>query len=170
MITRRKLLLVGLLCTSLSWTAQPVGAEDPNASNPPRVSGPLVGSPLGCEDDGPAGPGEAKWQACSWHYQLAGDGNFEEDFSAYWLQMEIDPGKGLCAKGMSFKISDLNGVRIVSAVPRRSSRIPKSRSITTELVVDAEGSAPVPGTVAQDGLLGPGRTTVRRDEDSYSYR
>lgn len=171
MIAVRRHLLVGLLCAAVSWPAQPAAAQDPDASNPPRVSGPLVGSPLGCEDNGPAAPGEAKGQSCSWLYDLVpAESNLEENFSAYWVQMEIDPGKGWCAKEMSFTMSAPSDGRIVSAAPDRGGRIGKSRLTTTELIVDAEGAAPLPGTVAQDVKPGRGRVTVTMDESVYSYR
>lgn len=171
MIAARRLLLIGLLCATVSWPAQPAAAQDPDASNPPRVSGPLVGSPFGCEDNGPAAPGEAKGQSCSWLYDLVpAESNPEEDFSAYWVQMEIDPGKGFCAKEMSFRMSAPSGGRIVSAAPDRDRRITKSRLTTTELIVNADGAAPIPGAVAQDVKPGRGRVTVTVNENAYSYR
>lgn len=165
------LFLVVLICLTM-WPAPPVTADStPDASDPPRTSGPLVGSPLGCEDDGPSGPWEFKAQSCSWLYELApAETNLEKDFAAYWVQMEITPGKGLCAKDLGFNLTRPRGVRIISAVPRHGGRVAEHRSAVTELLVDADGDAPIPGTVSQDVLLAPGRIKVNKSARHYSFR
>jgi hypothetical protein len=148
----------------------PLGARNPDASDPPQTSGPLVGSPFGCEDDGPPGHNEIKAQACSWSYELIpAELDATHDFSAYWLQMEVDPESG-CVKEMFFKVTVPPEMRILSAVPSRSRRIVKSRPMTTQLVVDGDGSAPVPGAVSQDLTSAPGRTFVTSGTRTYSYR
>lgn len=171
MASTRHSLLAAFVATTVLGLPYPVAANDPDASDPPRTSGPLVGLSMPCEDNGPAGPGEAKGQSCSWFYDLApAETNLGEDFSAYWIQMEIDPGKGWCAKKLTFELSAPSDGRIVSAAPDRGRRIAKGRVTTAELIVDAEGAAPVPGTVAQDVKPGRGRITVKMNEDHYMFR
>lgn len=170
MTTVRRLPAVLVVSLLFVFPASPASANEPDASHAPRTSGPLVGVPWPCEDNGPAEPGEAKGQSCSWAYELApAETNAGEDFSAFWIQMEIDPGKGWCAKEMRFELTAPTDGRIVSAAPDRGSRITKSSPSTTELVVDGEAAAPVPGTIAQDIGLTSGRTKVEVDEDHYSF-
>lgn len=167
----RRLSLVAGLCLALLGATSPVGADDFDASDPPRTSGPLVGSPFGCDDNGPAKPHETRGQACSWAYDLVpAQTNATEDFSAYWVQIEVDPGKHWCVKEVSFKVTAPNHVRIVSAVPARGHRIARAKGMTSRLVVDAEGTAPVPGVVSQGLSTTPGRTTVDVGHRRYSYR
>ena len=151
--------------------AQPVGAKGPDASKAPRTSGPLVGSPLGCEDNGPAGRGEFKSQSCAWHYELAPvDQNINRDFGAYWIQMEADPGPGWCAYHLGFALSQPEGARILSVAPRRTTRIEEQRSGTTRLVVDGGGAASLAGSIEQDVLLSPRRIKVEKARDHYRFR
>ncbi|MEA2459986.1 MAG: hypothetical protein QOH90_163 [Actinomycetota bacterium] len=148
----------------------PVSADDYDASDPPKTSGPLIGSPIGCEDDGPAHAGRSKGQTCSWSYQLVpAETAVGEDFSAYWLQMEITPGRGVCAKQMSFSLTLPADARIVSAVPARSSKVSRIRPISPKLVVDGGGTAPLPGTVSQDLNSAPGRIGIRIEPHRYFF-
>lgn len=161
-------LAIGALVFLLA--ALPAAADDPDASQPPRTSGPLFGIALPCEDNGPARRGEATGQSCSWSYELLpADTDPDLDYWAYWFQMEIDPGTGMCAQHLMFEFDAPSDGSIVSAVPNKGGRI-RSRSITTtELIVDGGGSALVPGTIAQDVAPARGRTTVNIDERHYRY-
>jgi len=170
MASARRSALVSLLCATALLSAGPVSAEDPDASIPPRVSGPLLGIPFECEDNGPAGAHQAKAQTCSWSYDLIpAETNLLEDFFAYWIQIEIDPGKGFCAKEIEFEMTGPNGGRIVSAMPDKSRRVAKRRPAVTELVVDADKAAPFPGTISNDVLYQPGRVSVQLNADRYSF-
>jgi hypothetical protein len=161
--------LIGVALAVLMVHAAPVSADDPDASKAPRVFGPLIGTPLDCEDDGPPGKGESKGQACGWSYELApAESNLEEDFYANWIQIEIDPGPGAwCAKAIIFRMKTGADARIVSAVPDHSGEAP--RSSVTEFEVDADGAAPVPGTISQDVLPARGKVSVSMDDRHYSY-
>lgn len=148
----------------------PASAAVQDASEAPRTSGPLVpGSPLGCEDDGPPGPGESRGQSCAWAYDLVpADTNAAEDFVGYWIQMEANPAPGMCVKRMHFDTTGPQSARLVSATPSTG----KARGATTvELVVDGEGAAPAPGTIAQDVDLPKGRvrTTLRPHRFTYDW-
>lgn len=146
-------------------------ADAPDASDPPRTEGPLVSLSTPCEDDGPPGPREAKAQTCGWSYSLAPvESDVDEDFSVDWIQMEIDPGKLGCAKELSFYMSAPTGGRIVSASPDHSYRIDKYDNNLASIVVDGDGTAPIPGQVSQDVMPAPGRVTVKMTESSYRYR
>jgi hypothetical protein len=68
---------------------------------------------------------------------------------------------------MYFRMRVPDGVRIVSAVPAKGGRI--RGPATTELLVDGEGNAPIPGTIAQDVDLGSGRAFVHTDEREFKY-
>lgn len=165
-----RLPLIVLLSVLLLLPAVGVAADGPDASDDPRVSGPLVGVPWPCEDNGPAGPNEAKGQSCSWSYDLIpAETDTGADFSALWIQMEIDPGKGWCAQQMHLELEAPSGSRIVSAVPDRGGRMTKSSPSVSELVVDGDGSAPLPGTIGQDIDLTSGRTKISFDEDHYRF-
>ena len=148
----------------------PALANQPDASDPPRVSGPLVGLPFGCEDNGPAGPGEVKGQSCSWSYNLAADTAAQRDFSAYWVQMEIDPGKGNCALELDFDVDLPEEIQLVSATHDSSRRLSKKTGQTSRLVVDGGGTAPASGTIEQDLLMSNGRETVAISDHTYSYK
>jgi hypothetical protein len=125
---------------------------------------------LPCEDNGPAGPNEFKFQSCGWTYELApAETNTGEDFTALWVQMEIDPGPE-CAQMMLFRMKVPKNARVVSGVPDRTGRIRRaSAPTTTELVVDGDGAAPLPGTVAQDVAMSSGRAYVEISEREYRY-
>jgi hypothetical protein len=127
--------------------------------------------PLACEDNGPAGRNEAKGQSCSWEYNLApADTDLDNDYRVYWFQMEIDPGPGWCAKLLHFDMYVPDESRIVSAVPNESFRVSKSSIETTELIVDANGTAIVPGAIAQDVASAPGKVRVSVEDNRYSYQ
>ncbi len=155
------------LVAGLSLPAEPVAAATADASDSPRVSGPLLGTPLGCEDNGPSGPGELSGQSCTWSYELApAHTNATEDFSVLWTQMEIDPGTGMCAQRIEFELRLSGGERIVSAAPTTAAA---ARGSVTKLVVDADGAAPVPGQIEQDVAPPPGRVRIEVGDRRYSY-
>ncbi len=158
--------LVGALLAS----AHPAIAGDPDASDPPRSSGPLVALPYECEDNGPARPSETQGQSCSWTYELAPvHTEPQRQFSAYWIQMEIDPADGECALELMFELEVPDSVEIISASAERNRRISQRTNPIAELVVDAGGAAPVPGTVSQQTMVETGRETVDLTKHSYSY-
>ena len=155
------------LVVGLSLAADPAAAAPADASDSPRVSGPLLGSPLGCEDNGPSGPGELRGQSCTWSYELApAHTNPTEDFSALWTQIEIDPGSGMCAQRIEFEVRLSGGERIVSAAPVTAAA---AREAVTGLVVDAGAAAPVPGRIEQDVAPPPGRVRIEVGDHRYSY-
>ncbi|HYO60402.1 MAG TPA: hypothetical protein VEU29_00705 [Actinomycetota bacterium] len=157
-----------LMAAAALWLPAAPAAAAPDASQPPRTSGPLIGVPLPCEDNGTAGRGEVHGQSCSWSYELApADTDPARDFSAYWTQIEIDPGKGMCAHRIVFGVELEGDARIVSAAPAKGSR--GDAAGVTQLVVDGDGAAPVPGTIEQDVSVPSGRSKVRVDESSYRY-
>jgi hypothetical protein len=159
-----------VIALTLVSAPQVVASAGSDASNNPRTSGPLVGLVTQCPDNGPAARNEAKGQSCAWSYQLApAESNATEDFSAFWIQMEIDPGAGWCAKEIRFSISAPSDGRIVSGVPSEGGRITKARPEVTELVVDGEGTAPLPGLISQDVYVPEGRTKVSVNGKRYSY-
>ena len=161
---------IAITALALSFASVPAAAEDPDASRPPTTSGPILGVAFPCEDNGRASRNEVKGQSCSWTYHLVpADTDAQDDFGAYWFQMELDPGKGMCAKQLRFELDAPSNGRIVSAVPADSGRI-RSRSIaTTELVVDGGGTAVAPGTISQEVAQAPGRVRVSLDGNHYSY-
>ena len=168
MSKRRLLCLASSLILLVQGTAHSAPAD---ASTPPRTSGPVVGAAIPCEDNGPAGRNEAKGQACSWSYQLLPvDTSASEDFRVYWIQMEIDPGKGMCAHELSFGMTQPEPGAIVSAMPDKDRRIDSYTEEVATFSVDAAGTAPVPAVLEQDVALGKGRISVELDENSYSFR
>ncbi len=171
----RPLALLTLVVLSISsGMGSPVKALQPgdqDASDPPTTTGPLIGAnPLGCEDAGEPGPGEVIAQSCSWSYELIPlESNPAEDFGAYWIQMEIHPGKGECAKELIFDVEPPSGGRITSASPDASARVNASKPTVSGLIVDAEGAAPVPGGIHQEVTYGKGNLTVTVSEQKYSF-
>lgn len=142
-------------------------AAPTDASDPPRTSGPLVGTPLPCEDNGNARDGEVRGQACSWSYELAAHTKATSDYWAYWTQIEIDPGRGTCAKKISFTFEVSGGTQIVSVAPAPGAASP--RRSRTELIVDADGGAPIPGRIEQDVEVPSGRVSVDLVDGRYRY-
>jgi hypothetical protein len=57
----------------------------------------------------------------------------------------------------------------VSASAEENRRIDRSSQPIAELIVDGDGSAPVPGTVSQDIMVTEGRERVRMTDHTYSY-
>lgn len=148
----------------------PASADGPDASDPPRTSGPLIGVAFPCEDNGPAGRDELNAQACSWTYDLLpAETNLGEDFSAVWVQMEVDPGPGWCADLLTVRMKVPNGMRIASVAPHESGPVRPTAPRVTELVVDAEGAAPVPGAIAQDVAPPSGRVSVAHTARNLTY-
>lgn len=121
-------------------------------------------------DEEPADDGSFGGRMCSWNYTLApAETNTGEDFSAFWLQTEVFSG-GECIRSVSLEFRVPKGVRIVSGAPSESGRFTRSSAPkTTELIVDAEGAAPVPGTVVQDSAAPAGRVDVAVGERRYRY-
>jgi hypothetical protein len=108
-------------------------------------------------------------QSCSWSYDLLpAESNATEDYSAYWVQIEVDPGKGECARMILFEMDAPGDGRIVSAVPDKTVRSSEAHPATTELIVDGGGTAPVPGAISKEVIVPTGKTTVDFDEDHYS--
>jgi hypothetical protein len=165
----RRFILVAVAALVLT-AAQPALARDPDASDSPRVSGPLVFLPYECEDNGTPGPHESAAQACGWWYDLAPlDTDPIHDFSAYWLQIELDPAKGQCVFHLEFDMELPESVQIVSASAETDRRITAKTEPVAELVVDGGGTAPVPGVISQDTLVSKGRERVRMTDHTYSY-
>lgn len=109
-----------------------------------------------------------KGQACGWAYQLApAETDADEDFSAVWIQIEIDPGPG-CASLMAFELTLPPGARIVSAVPSSDGRA-RELPTTTEIIVDGDGGAPVPGVIAQDIAPESGTVSVSLFKRRFRY-
>lgn len=159
------------LAALLVLPAAPSRADAPDASRPPQTSGPLVSVPTTCEDNGPARGHEMKGQSCDWSYELVpAETDVDDDFEAWWIQIEVDPGKGWCAMDLSVEVSAPSDGRIVSAVPDHGGRIDNGAAAITSLLVDGGGSAPVPGTISQTVAPARGRTTVTLTDDHYSFR
>jgi hypothetical protein len=147
------------------------GETDPDASRSPRVSGPLLGFPFDCEDNGPADPGETRGQSCTWSYELAPiETDVEHDFSAYWVQMEIEPSKGSCALELIFDLELPDSATLISATHEKNRRIKKNTEQLSRLLVDGGGTAPVPGTIEQDVAVPKGREKIKMRERGYRYR
>lgn len=162
--------LVIAMLAGLMAPASPAHAQQADASRAPRSSGPLIGAGFDCEDNESPKAGGMNAQACGWMYQLApAETNLAEDISAYWVQIEIDPGRE-CAKLIEFDLSLPDDMRVISAAAEKSRRVPKPGSKLVELTVDAEGAAPLPGHLEQDVAVAPGREKVALRAHSYSYR
>lgn len=165
---RTDLLLVMILCAAV--LAGPAAlAYSQDASKEPRFSGPLVASPGPCvRDEAPGKGGMTTFESCSWSYSLVpAESDIDEDFSALWYQLEIDPGRGTCATGIGIEILAPSDGQIVSGIPDRSRRIKRSRVHVSTLTIDGEGSAPLPGTIEQDVVDAPGRVEVEVSSRHY---
>jgi hypothetical protein len=126
-----------------------------------------VGSPFGCEDDGPPEHGGTRSQVCAWSYDLVpAETNATEDFAGYWVQIEVDPAPGWCVYGIHFETTGPDSGRLVSATPEGGKT---GGDTTVELSVDADGAAPVPGTIAQDLSLPKGRVRTKLAPHHFSY-
>jgi hypothetical protein len=125
---------------------------------------------LPCEGDEPTGEGEFGGRMCTWRYDLLpAETNAGEDFSAFWLQMEVFSG-GECIRAVELELQVPKGVRVVSGAPAKGGRFTRSSvPTTTELIVDAEGTAFVPGTVVQDSAAPAGRVEVAVGARRYRY-
>lgn len=172
MAPKRQLRVAVAVLGVLLISQLPAGASDhPDASDPPRVAGPLIGLSIGCEDNGPARPGEAKGQGCAWRYDLLPlDSKVREDFSAFWIQMEIDPGKHTCAYQMGFEVTGITNGRIISATPARSRTLTNEAPSRTRLEVDGNRAAIIGGTISQRIQLNSGRIAVEKSSNHYSFR
>ncbi|MGI8775024.1 MAG: hypothetical protein ACR2KQ_08440 [Actinomycetota bacterium] len=146
-------------------------AYNQDASEQPRSSGPLIASPGPCVRDEASGKGgTTTFESCYWSYSLIpAESDIDEDFSALWYQLEIDPGKGTCATGIGIEISAPSDGRIVSSFPDRSRRIRKSSARISMLTIDGEGSAPLPGTIEQDVVDVPGRVKAKVSSERYRF-
>lgn len=165
----RRIILFALV-SALLVPAQHAVARDPDASDEPRSSGPLTSTPQECEDNGRAKKHETKGQSCSWSYGLLpADSEPDEDFSAYWFQMELEPAKGECAMQLMFEIGLPDSIRVVSASLEGTQRISERVDNVARLSVDGGGSALVPGTIEQDTMVTVGRESGVMREHGYSY-
>jgi hypothetical protein len=165
MIAFRSVLTALVLLVAVPGAAAAAPVQD--ASEAPRTSGPLFGSPLDCEDDGPPGPNETRMRTCVWSYDLLpAETNATEDYTGYWIQLEVDPAPGWCVFGVDFDTSGPDDGRIASAAPQPGRT---GGETTVELVVDAEGAAPLPGTIAQDFDLPKGRIRTSLDPHHFAY-
>ncbi len=141
----------------------------PPAGAWPTTSGPLVARSVRCDDDrGPSG--SLMWNCDSWFELLPAETNALEDYSVYWAVVGIDPGLGWCATHLEFAIELPSSARVVSAVPERGGVVHREGSVKTELLVDAEGTAPVPGEIYENATARRGRTVVRWGLRGYAYR
>lgn len=84
--------------------------------------------------------------------------------------MEIDPGKGMCAKELHFGMRYPAPGSIVSAMPDADRRISAYTEEVWGFDVEAGGAAPVPGRIEQDVALPKGNISVDVDEHEYSLR
>lgn len=161
--------VLGLSALVILMTLGPAGAAGgPDASDPPRTTGPLVNTQVPCEDNDDAGPGGSTMQWCDWFYDLALDTSPTEETVVFWTQMEIEPAKGWCATELTFQTDLPEGWKILSASLEKSRRV--SKDITkARLDVDGGGSGVVPASVEQDISLSSGREIVRMKQDRYSY-
>lgn len=149
-------LLIIVLLSPAAW------AQEPDASHPPRTSGPLVTLQQGCEDDGQPPPGTSSGQSCSWTYDLLpAESDADEDFMVHWQQIELHTTGRLCAQSIGFELSVPAGYHIVSAAPDPSRRRVRTGQALVGLAVDGRGSALVPGHIEQDVFYGAGRLKVR---------
>jgi hypothetical protein len=159
--------IAAALALALVFPSPASAAPARDASEPPRTSGPLYRSPFGCEDNGPGRPGESRMQVCVWSYDLLpAETNAAEDYSVYWAQFEADPARGSCIYDVRYETSAPASARMVSAAPEDGGT---GGMTTVELNVDAEGSGPMTGIVAQDLALPKGRIRTRLRPDSFSY-
>jgi hypothetical protein len=131
----------------------------------PTTSGPLVGRSVACEGGAPS-PG---WFCSSWYELLPAETNATEDYSVYWVELGVEPSPGRCVRSVSFAAEFPSTARVVSVAPARDQRFRRPRAVTTELVVDAEGGAPVPGHIEEEACMGAGRTKVSWGPRRYSY-
>lgn len=163
----RPALTIGLVL-ALTFPA-PASAAARDASDPPRVSGPLVDlAPGECEDGGSLAPGSTRLEMCAWLYDLVpAETNALEDYGAYWIQIDVEPAQGTCVYGVDFGTSGPIEGRIVSSAPRTSGT---GGETTVELTVDAEGAALAEGQIAQDLSLPKGRIRTHTDADAFAFR
>ncbi|MEA2451962.1 MAG: hypothetical protein QOG04_672 [Actinomycetota bacterium] len=146
-----------------------MSAAGADVGDEPRTSGPLVSIPSDCNPDS-GDPEQTVFRTCSWSYtMLPAETDAQEDFSALWLQLEVDPGEGTCLRELRVILKAPSDGRIVSGAPAESGRIDKAAAAVTELSVDGGGTAPVPGTVAQDVDLVPGQVSVNVNDKQYRY-
>jgi hypothetical protein len=136
-------------------------AQEPDASRPPRASGPLVSLSQGCEDDGPPESGSFSVQSCWWTYDLVpAESDIDEDFMVHWQQMELQTTGRTCARAIHFQLTIPAGYRIVSTAPAVGRARVRDGQALVALEVDGDGAAPIAGAIEQDVLYGPGRITV----------
>ncbi len=164
-MTIRRLALVAGLAGLLLAGAPGTGARE--AADGPTSSGPLVRRSASCDENSDFSTG---WSCSSWFELLPAETNATEDYSAYWVMLGIEPEPGWCATSLSFSAELPSMDRIVSAVPDRSQRFSRARTVATELLVDAEGGAPVPGRIWEDARIGGGRVEVSWGPSHYKYR
>ena len=151
----RSLGLVAGVVGVLVAGAPGIGARE--ASDGPTSSGPLVRRTVSCDENSDFSTG---WSCSSWFELLPAETNVTEDYSAFWVNLGIEPDPGWCARSLSFSAEFPSTARVVSVVPGDDARFPRARTMLTELVVDAEGGAPVPGRIEEEARIGAGRVEV----------
>ena len=161
----------GLLILAFLWAiTTPVYGHGTKASDPPHVSGPLIGSQHSCAQHEAPQPSQIVVQSCSWIYRLAPlHTRPSEDYEAYWVQLEIDPGRQTCAGKIVFRLSVPRDARILSTTPNHSSLFRSPRTTALSLEVDANGAAPIPGVIRQTFLQRRRYVRVRSDHHQYVY-
>ena len=139
----------------------------------PSVSGPLVPWlwPVCGTRDVEQHPGYkvvAEVHACLWQFYLppAAETDLTGDYWAYWIVAQLDPRPGYCIKMM--RIWGFPGDDGRMTEHEGPSTGPAGGRTQVRLLVDAEGHAPVPGTLSMAARLPEG--TIREREESVQWK
>ncbi|CAN5653431.1 hypothetical protein BH24ACT26_BH24ACT26_20950 [soil metagenome] len=158
-MTRRCTIILPLLLLGLLAPAAPASAQQMDARDRPRVTGPLTQRAKDCERKKERFRGHviAVARSCVRFYALrsSDETNLARDYGAVWLQTTVDSRGAWCTTSVK---SDID----VPAGTVRHGRAPQAfrtdgrRPVETRLRVDAQGHA------AENGVLAKRFTLIRR--------
>jgi hypothetical protein len=164
-------LVIGVLISLVPGLALAQGTD---AQTPPETAGPLVPiSEQQCQGGQLAVPGfgiVAESEVCLWLYRLAPvETNVEDDFTAFWLQYEVIPYGGWCVVDVEVDLRGPDDGRILSTTALRDGKYPTDKKQDLDLVVDGDGTAPIPGSILQKVTAPRGRVTSRTSNNRFTF-
>jgi hypothetical protein len=158
--------VVSLLLAATTLVALEASAAQLNASEGPRISGPLALAEKECEFDTretESGDLAATVKSCVYFFFF--DDSEEEDnsddYGVAWFQSNVNTAKGWCALSFRSKVPVPSGSALTALQPRGVRNIDAPANFTTNLKVDAEGAAVENGRVKKNSRLYPDKLRSR---------
>jgi hypothetical protein len=92
----------------------------------------------------------------------------ENDYSANWLQIDVDPPTGSCIREIDLTF-DFDGAEVVSATRSGTTRYKAMRPVRETLEVDADGQGLSPASISTDTLVSAGRVRMHVTDTALRY-